>query len=361
MTLALISVYEQFSDAYIKDFSQVRQGIENKKKIMEKALADAAAVLSIGKKQGPSKDALFESMATVCKELGSDIKPSEMQETDREKHFSDILSINQLFSRKVKLEGSWFKEDCGPLLAFQNIENKPSCPVALIRHPGRQQYEIISPRKKKQKLTLEASSSLEKTAFQLYPGLPDRPLTPKSIVTYCFQGTLKDIGTIAKFGLAAALCGFGIPIAMSTIVDQVIPGGELGMLAQIVAGLFLITLGSAVFEITKNIALLRVQTKAQIKLQSAMFSHLLRLPIDFFRTFTAGDLASRASAVDSIRAQLSGVVMTTLISCLFGLTNLVLMFFYSWQLALGVVTLLAVTFIFIWTIARSQMKVMLKM
>ncbi len=371
MTLALFSVHEKFSDAYIKDFFQVERGIENKKKIMSKALVDAAAVLSTEKKQVPSKDMLFESMAIVCKELGSRIKSPAKQESDREKHFSDILSINQLFSRKVKLEGEWFKEDCGPLLAFQTKGNDPSCPVALIRHPGKQQYEIVSSSPKgqnpaeqnlaKQKLTAKAAASLEKTAFQLYPGLPRIPLTPKTIITYCFQGTLKDIGTIAKLGLAAALCGFGIPIAMSRIVDQVIPGGELGMLAQIIAGLILVTLGSAVFEITKNVALLRVQTKAQIKLQSAMFSHLLRLPIDFFRNFTAGDLVGRVSAVDSIRAQLSGAVMTTLISCLFGFTNLLLMFIYSWQLALAVVTLLAVTFIFIWTIARSQMKVMLKM
>jgi len=381
MTLALFCVYEQFSDAFIKDFIRVEQGIQNKKKIMGQALAGAASVLSTEEKTILSQDALFESMAIVCKELGADIKPPEKHETNREKQFSDILSTNQLFSRKVKLEGEWFKEDCGPLLAFQNNGNGGSQPVALIRHPGRRRYEVISfpPKKQNQiksnqtrqnqtsqnrtgeKLTAKVSEALEQTAFQLYPGLPDIPLTPKTIFTYCFQGTFKDVGTIAKFGLAAALCGFGIPMAMSRIVDQVIPGGELGMLAQIIAGLILITLGSAVFEITKNVALLRVQTRAQIKLQSAMFSHLLRLPIDFFRGFTAGDLASRVSAVDSIRVQLSSAVMTTLISCLFGLTNLLLMFIYSWQLALAVVALLVVTFVFIWTIARSQMKVMLKM
>jgi len=364
MTLAIFSAYEQFSDAYIKSFSQVKKGIENKQFIMGKALSDAAAVLSSDKQPtaaAAAQNKLFESMTVVCRELGVDIKPPEKPESDREKQFSDILNINQLFSRKVKLERAWFKEDCGPLLAFQDSKEGSSVPVALIRHSGRQQYDIISSPDNRQKMTAEIAKSLEKTAFQLYPGLPNIPLTPKSIFTYCFQGTLKDMGTIVKFGLIAALCSFGIPIAMSKIVDQVIPSGELGMLAQIIAGLFLITLGSAVFEVTQNIALLRVQTKAQIKLQSAMFSHLLRLPIDFFRGFTAGDLASRVSAVDSIRTQLSGAVMTTLLSCLFGLTNLALMFFYSWQLTLGVVGLLAVTFIFIWTIARSQMKVMLKM
>lgn len=366
MTLALFSVYEQFSDAFVKDFIQVEQGVQNKKNIMGQALADAAAVLSTGQKPALSEDMLFEAMGLVCNELGAQIQPPEKQDPNRERYFSDILSTNQLFSRKVNLEGEWFKQDCGPLLAFQNKEKKPSRPVALVRHPNRQAYEMISSSPGQQthtreKLTPIALDSLEKTAFQLYPGLPRDPLTPKTIFTYCFQGTIKDMGTIAKFGLAAALCGFGIPMAMSRIVDQVIPGGELGMLAQIIAGLILVTLGSAVFEITKNVALLRVQTRAQIKLQSAMFSHLLRLPIDFFRQFTAGDLAGRVSAVDSIRAQLSGAVMTTLISCMFGLTNLLLMFMYSWQLALTVVALLVVAFVFIWTIARSQMKVMLKM
>ncbi|MCP4455185.1 MAG: NHLP bacteriocin export ABC transporter permease/ATPase subunit, partial [Planctomycetes bacterium] len=171
----------------------------------------------------------------------------------------------------------------------------------------------------------------------------------------------KDGLTIAWLGLLAGLCGFGIPMAMGRIVDQVIPGGELGVLAQIIAALAMITLGSAVFEFTKGLTLLRTQTKAQVKLQSAIFAHLLRLPIDFFREFSAGDLSSRVSAVDSIRAQLSGAVMTTLVSCVFGMSNLALMFIYSWQLALAVTILLILTLTFVWTIARSQMKTMLKM
>ena len=53
--------------------------------------------------------------------------------------------------------------------------------------------------------------------------------------------------------------------------------------------------------------------------------------------------------------------MTTLVSCVFGMSNLVLMFIYSWQLALAVTLLLILTFFFVWAIARSQMKTMLKM
>ena len=66
---------------------------------------------------------------------------------------------------------------------------------------------------------------------------------PKTIFAFCFKGNTKDGLTIAWLGLLAGLCGFGIPMAMARIVDQVIPGGELAVLAQIIAALVMITFG----------------------------------------------------------------------------------------------------------------------
>lgn len=194
-------------------------------------------------------------------------------------------------------------------------------------------------------------------------GYPTEPLLspPRKMWSLYFKGNAKDGLITALFGLLAGICALGIPLAMAAIVGQVIPDGELGVLAQIITALTTITLGAALFELIKGLALLRVQNKVQARIQSAIFSHLLQLPIDFFREFSAGDLASRIAAFDGIRSQFSGAVMTILISSMFGLSNLALMFIYSWQLALGVTVLLTFIFTFLWGIARSQMKSLLKM
>lgn len=360
MTLTLFAVYEHFSDIYIKDFVRLEQSVRHKKELMEQALANAASVLLPDQTKGESLEHLFCAFSTVCKELGYPSEPLSSPPKKVNKHLSDLLTHNNLFSRKVELTSDWFKQDCGPLLAFKESSPGESIPVALIRRRGK--YTLHQKGHPPENVTQKLANEINVAGVQLYPDLPqDVPFTPKTIFSFCFKGNVKAGLTIACLGLLAGICGFGIPMAMAKIVDQVIPSGELEGLAQIITALMMITLGSALFELIKGLALLRAQTTWQVGLQSAIFAHLLRLPTDFFRKFSAGDLSSRLSTVDSIRTQLSGAAITTLISCIFGLSNLALMLIYSWQLALALTALLFFTFSFVWLIARSQMKAMLKM
>ena len=143
---------------------------------------------------------------------------------------------------------------------------------------------------------------------------------------------------------------------MSFTVDTVITNGEYGLLAQIVSGLLMIVVGSTIFELVKNAALLRTETRAQMSLQAAIFGRLLKLPVDFYRQFPAGDLSNRAMAVDNIRQTLSGSTLIALLSSTFALSNIVLLAVYSWQLALAVLFVLLSTLTATWLIMKNQMK-----
>lgn len=65
----------------------------------------------------------------------------------------------------------------------------------------------------------------------------------------------------------------------------------------------------------------------------AIWDKLLGLSPAFFREYASGDLLNRTLSVNRIRKILSGGTLRTLMSGVFGLLNLVLMFVYSWQLA----------------------------
>src|SRR6185436_6914800 len=85
--------------------------------------------------------------------------------------------------------------------------------------------------------------------------------------------------------------------------------------------------------------MLRIEIGSSSVLQCGVWDRLLKLSPAFFRNYTTGDLSSRASAINTIRQQLSGATLRTLFVGFTSLLNLLLMFYYSPALALASVAL----------------------
>ena len=84
------------------------------------------------------------------------------------------------------------------------------------------------------------------------------------------------------------------PIATGVIFDTIIPGAEREQMVQVLFGLLAIAIGSAMFLITRAIAVARIEGRTDASLQAAVWNRLLELPAPFFRKFSAGELAERA-------------------------------------------------------------------
>jgi hypothetical protein len=97
-------------------------------------------------------------------------------------------------------------------------------------------------------------------------------------------------------------------------------------------------LAAQVFEMVRSVAVLRVEGKMDGAVQAAVWDRVLALPVPFFRGFTAGDLANRINGINVIRHALSGTMVATLLSSLFTLLNVILLFLRT---ALAVVAALS--------------------
>jgi len=93
--------------------------------------------------------------------------------------------------------------------------------------------------------------------------------------------------------------------------------------------------------LTGSLALVRVEGKVGSALQSAIWDRLLGLPMPFFRDYTAGDLANRAMGIDAIRQVLSASVINALLTGVFSIFHFGLLFYYSPDLALWAIPLIA--------------------
>ena len=87
--------------------------------------------------------------------------------------------------------------------------------------------------------------------------------------------------------------------------------------------------------------MLRIEGRVSATLIPAVWERLLRLPSRFFAGFSSGDLALRAMGSSEVFKKASGAVVTSIVTGVFSLFNLALLYAYSWRLALGTTLLLA--------------------
>jgi ATP-binding cassette subfamily C protein len=354
-SMSIRMAFERFSSLELNKVKRLLDSSEHSRDKFSEALTQAASVIDSNISTVSGSASLIDAVRAVGKHLGCVVKQPPRLKQNMQEQLQDILSHNSLFSREVALTGNWFMEDSGPLLGFVEKEKGGQEPVALLPHKNGYRVQYSGGRKK-DIVNAENAADISSTAIQLYPPLPPGQLTPLKLTMHSFKGCGREIFLVLLMGLLGSLAGFGIPLAMSITVDKVVTNGEQGLLGQVVLGLVSIVLGNSIFEITKNSALLRAETRAQISLQSAMFGKLLRLPVDFFKKFSAGDLSKRVLAVDGIRQTISGSVLITLLSTSFATTNLVLLTIYSWKLALAVLGVMLLTGLFTYLIMKSQMK-----
>ena len=125
-----------------------------------------------------------------------------------------------------------------------------------------------------------------------------------------------------------------VPQATGITIDHAIPDSDRGLLWQIGLGLLLAALATALFLLAQGFALIRVETFSETSTQAAMWDRLLNIPVSFYRRYSVGDLQSRVSSVGQMRRQLGGTMFIKLITGLFALLNLALLFSYSIKLAI---------------------------
>ncbi|HEY3190809.1 MAG TPA: ABC transporter transmembrane domain-containing protein, partial [Solirubrobacteraceae bacterium] len=247
-----------------------------------------------------------------------------------------IARASRFRTRSVTLTGAWWRRDNGPLLGWL----KDRTPVALIARSPRG-YVVVDPLRGEQtRVTAAVAAGLAPDAIMFYRPLPERALSAGDLLRFACRGLGRDAAAIVLLGLAGGLLGMLIPIATGIVFDTLIPSADRGRLFQTTVGLVVAALAAGIFGIVRSFALLRVSGKIDGGLQAAIWDRVLSLPMSFFRDYSAGDLALRANAVSSIQDALTGVVLSSLLSVVFSLLSVALMFYYDVRLA--VVSLLLV-------------------
>jgi ATP-binding cassette subfamily C protein len=142
-----------------------------------------------------------------------------------------------------------------------------------------------------------------------------------------------DFGRFVLAGLLAGALMLAPAIAVGILADPVLPTESGGMLVQTIIALVAFAVVGVLLQMSQGTAMMRLEARATTRVGAAIWDRALGLPSTFFKGFTAGDLAVRMSAFQVLRDQVSGVVANALLSIVFLLPTLGLLFFYDVTLA----------------------------
>jgi subfamily B ATP-binding cassette protein HlyB/CyaB len=150
---------------------------------------------------------------------------------------------------------------------------------------------------------------------------------------------LRDVAVAAT---VLNLLALAVPIFMQLVIDKVLVHQGYSTLYVLSGGVLLALLFDAVFSYLRQYYLLHATNRIDIRLAQKTFSHLLRLPITYFETGSAGVITRHMQQAEKIRQFLTGRLFTTLLDASVLVIFLPVLFFYSLKLTLIVLAFTAV-------------------
>ena len=287
---------------------------------------------AVGQQSGP---ALFAALELVGghESIAFHSPPPSRTKASEDFNLRDFLNASGVRARKVRLtpDDRWWLGDSGAMLGFLREDGRP---VALLPSViGR--YLVVDPvTGRSARLDANRARDLDENAWFFYRLLPDDgPVSGKDLIGFAVTNMKVDWGRFAVAGFLASVLTLAPAILVGALVGWALPAGAGGALVQIAAALAASAIIGTLLLMLQGMALMRLEGRAVARAEAAICDRLLRLPLGFFRRYTAGELAVQMSVFRTLRDQVSGVVAGALLGIIFLLPSLGLLFLYDAVLA----------------------------
>ena len=231
--------------------------------------------------------------------------------------------------RRIALPPDWWRR-IGPSFIATSSDGKRT--LALLSNEG---YRAVDPESGTSFAVdnEQVAAGIASEGLRLYVPLPSHIASGVQMILYSMRGQRKDLRRLAVMATLSGLLALLTPVAMGRLFAEVIPRVDISMWVSFLGALLLAAFGTMLFDIVRAMAVLRIESRVDERIQPAVWNRLLSLPTGFFRHYTVGDLADRANGIAQIRLVLSGIVTATVISSVFSIFSFGLLFYYSWSLA----------------------------
>ena len=255
----------------------------------------------------------------------------------------NYLDSNDIPFREVDTPSDLYNEEHPPLIFQAKEDDEFFCLL-----PGKRKWTVYSGKTNSLVYGVTPSDLGEK-CYEIYSYLPDSDNTILTLIPFALFGQLWPIVRVATLSCLTVALLMLLPLFTDPLITYIIPSREVGILIQCSFGFLLILGISSVSTYLQNIVLIRIETISDMRLQTALWDRLVKLPMPFIGSFSTADLNSRIDAVTKIRQVLSSSIIQSTLAGVFSLIYIIIMFLLTPILAsiltfclIGLVLVLAV-------------------
>ena len=144
------------------------------------------------------------------------------------------------------------------------------------------------------------------------------------------------------------------PLFFQVIVDKVLTHRGYSTLFVLIGGLVVVGLFDVILQYLRTYALSHTTNRIDVELGQRLFHHLLRLPLGYFETRSAGQTVARVRELENIRQFLTGQALFSSLDFLFTFVFFAVLFAYSWKLTLIILASVPI-YVLIATILRPPL------
>lgn len=299
--------------------------------------------------RNPWHAAIEAAMKSLGQPLGTPSDETRRKLTDA-RSFEPILRDLLLDYREVVLKDGWWKRDGLPMLG-ESVEGEP---LALVpaRRGGYLAIGLDGPRK----VGPAVAATLRQKALQLYPLLEDRQLGFGDLARFATRGMGAEARLVVVTSILAASTMALLPVATGILFDTVVPLNDRSGLWQVALLLVAAALGQSIFELTRAMAVERIEATLDARMQAAIVLRLFRLPASFFQRYAVGELGQRTLGLQEVRQLLTGSTLAGVFGLIGTVSGLATMAFINWRLTLFALAPILLTVAVSGWIARRQLQ-----
>ena len=242
---------------------------------------------------------------------------------------TDLLETNGVSFREVRTPHDLVSSSRALMLVLAEEDGRP-----MVVHRQGGQALIFDPIDPSSPWPLRQQPACKPFAYEIYAAWPQGLNSLPKLLQFSLNQHITPLLAVLVSALVVALFNLCIPTLTSFLVGTVLPLGQLQLIAETSLAVLLIAASTVVAQLFSNLALVRLESLVNLRVETALFSHLLRLPLQFFSNLGTADLITRIAAIRQMRQLLSNGLMSAALGLLFSLSNLVLMVTYQAQLAL---------------------------
>jgi ATP-binding cassette subfamily B protein RaxB len=192
----------------------------------------------------------------------------------------------------------------------------------------------------------EVSRQFTGVALELAPSAAFTRVKPEPSVAFsALTGRIVGLkGALVQiFGLALVLELFALisPLFVQIVMDQVIADSDRDLLTMLGIGFFLLATVQAGVTAIRGWSVTCMGAKLNLDWTSNVFSHLLKLPEEYFQKRHLGDIVSRFGAINAVQQTLTTRFVEVILDGLMAMLTLGMLLLYSPLLALVTISAFA--------------------